>query len=91
MGSAYGKPNKTILLSNVNCIGTEDTIDICDSIELTEEDGRTQHPTTNVAGVKCLEDTPAVANSVSVPFNAALVILCIALALLVLFVVVTIR
>ena len=55
-GSLYGKPNRTIQLSNVGCTGSESSLDACDSTLLNAEEGRNLFPHDNVAGVKCLSN-----------------------------------
>ena len=55
-GSLYGKPNRTIQLSNVRCTGSESSLDACDTTLLTPEEGRNLFPHVNVAGVKCLSN-----------------------------------
>ena len=52
-GSVYGKPNRTIQLSNVACAGNETSLDVCSSTLLTPDEGRDLFPRVNVAGVKC--------------------------------------
>ena len=52
-GSYYGKPNKTIHLSNVQCTGDEKGIDSCNFKSYSLEEGKNKLNFINVAGVKC--------------------------------------
>ena len=52
-GSYYGKPNRTIQLSNTGCNGTEMKLDDCDATILSPQDGLAQFNSVNVAGVNC--------------------------------------
>ena len=73
VGSVYGKPNRTILLSNVACTGSESAIDVCDSLELSPDEGRDLFPRVNVAGVKCSPDVTADPLSQVVSQNTAVI------------------
>ena len=52
-GSYYGKPNRTIQLTNVVCNGSEEELDRCQKTLLTPENGVAQFSRVNVAGVNC--------------------------------------
>lgn len=52
-GSQYGKPNKTIHLTNVDCNGAESTLLDCTSTTYSLQQGKNILATANVAGVKC--------------------------------------
>lgn len=52
-GSAYGKPNAPILVSNTDCIGSERTLRNCQYTQLTEDESATLYAKASVAGVKC--------------------------------------
>ena len=52
-GSHFGKPNLRLHLSNVACLGTEDSIGQCNYNTYSLSQGKTQLATTDVAGVKC--------------------------------------
>ena len=52
-GSFYGKPNRTIQLSNAGCNGTETNLHDCDVTILSPQDGLAQFNSVNVAGVNC--------------------------------------
>lgn len=73
VGSVYGKPNRTILLSNVACTGSESAIDVCDSLELSPDEGRDLFPRVNVAGVKCFQDVTTDPLSQVVSQNTAVI------------------
>lgn len=51
--SQYGKPNKTVQLSNVGCNGTEDKLDNCDGSHVPPDEGRGLYLLINAAGVNC--------------------------------------
>ena len=53
VGSGYGKPNKTIHLTNVQCTGSEESIKDCTQEIYSLEEGIKKHGTVDVAGVKC--------------------------------------
>ena len=52
-GSYYGKPNKTIHLTQVFCDGSEDRLDDCTVTTLSLQEGKSMLPLANAAGVKC--------------------------------------
>ena len=52
-GSHYGKPNKAIHMSNVQCHGQETTITHCIKTTYSLMDGKEKAKTDDVAGVKC--------------------------------------
>lgn len=52
-GSYYGKPNKPVYLSNVQCNGDEETLDDCTQTTYSLEEGKSKLSSVNVAGVKC--------------------------------------
>ena len=55
--SYYGKPNKTVQLSNVGCNGTEDKLDNCDGSHVPPDEGRGLYSLINAAGVNCYGKT----------------------------------
>ena len=71
-GSAYGKSNKTIHLSNVNCGGSEERIDDCTKTTIPLNDGKTIYASINVAGVQCIPYTGPVCfdNPTGTPFGS---------------------
>ena len=52
-GSAYGKPNLTVHLSNVYCTGSEQNIVQCMYTSLSLEDGKVLFEQVEVSGVSC--------------------------------------
>ena len=56
-GSPYGKANKTIHLTNVNCVGSEERIDDCTKTTVPLYDGKTIYASVDVAGVRCIPYT----------------------------------
>ncbi len=58
LDSEYGRPNKTIHLSNVNCDGTELNIDECTKSVIALVDGKTVYKNNAVAGVDCMPEPP---------------------------------
>ena len=58
LDSLYGRPNKTIHLSNVNCDGTELNIDECTKSVIALVDGKTVYKNNAVAGVDCMPEPP---------------------------------
>lgn len=92
-GSAYGKPNRTIVLSTVDCAGTENSLQDCQSSILSPDDGRTLYPHVAVAGVMCVDSTPAPTTGGSsgvVSTNSAAIGLAIVMIFLILIILVTI-
>ena len=57
VGSPFGKANKTIHLSNVNCVGSEERIDDCTKNTVPLYDGKTIYANVDVAGVQCAPHT----------------------------------
>ena len=57
-GSYYGKPNKTIHVKWVNCMGNEDDLTKCSRTKVSIVDGKKALPSTNVSGVDCIYDEP---------------------------------
>ena len=51
--SQFGKPNKTVFLSEVDCSGDERIISECDSIKRAADDGKGAHVVIEAAGVRC--------------------------------------
>ena len=91
-GSIYGKPNRTIQLSNVACAGSETSLDACDNTLLTPEEGRDLFSRVNVAGVKCFPNvTTADALSQVVSKDNAVIGLGVVGVLLAVSILVTIR
>ena len=56
-GSVYGKPNLPVKLTNVECTGSETTIDNCQQTQLSPDDSQAAYPNIGAAGVKCVADT----------------------------------
>ena len=56
--SVYGKPNKTIHLKNVFCLGDESDLSECTNTELSLSAGKHLLLSTDVAGVDCIYDPP---------------------------------
>jgi deleted-in-malignant-brain-tumors protein 1 len=56
--SYYGRPNKTVHLINVDCDGTEDTINECTKTIITLSIGKTLYKNDSVAGVDCQPEAP---------------------------------
>ena len=88
-GSVYGKPNRTIQLSNVACAGSEASLDICSSTLLTPDEGRDLFPRVNVAGVKCFPNVTTDALSQVVSKNNAVIGLAVVGVLLAVSILVT--
>ena len=65
LGSQYSKPNKTILFNNFDCTGSEASLDLCGSVVIDPDTGRSLYSHVNVAGVKCLPDLPTTLGAVS--------------------------
>lgn len=57
--SRYGKPNKTVHLSNVACNGSELALTDCDAAILPPENGRNVALLVDVAGVSCQAMVPS--------------------------------
>ena len=58
-GSVYGKPNLPVQLTDVVCVGNEETLDSCMSNILTREEGQSAYSSVNAAGVDCAPSTPS--------------------------------
>ena len=56
-GSVYGKPNVPVKLTNVECTGSETTIDNCQQTQLSPDESQAAYPNIGAAGVKCVADT----------------------------------
>ena len=56
-GSQFGKPNKTVFMTEVNCDGTERTLPSCDAVKLPPEDGKGLHNVIDAAGVQCMSQS----------------------------------
>ena len=56
--SFYGKPNKTIHLQNVSCLGDESGLSQCTKTQLSLSAGKELLNKTEVAGVDCIYDEP---------------------------------
>ena len=91
IGSVYGKPNRTVQLSNVACTGSETSLDACDSTSLTPDEGRDLYSRVNVAGVKCFPNVTTDALSQVVSKNNAVIGLGIVGVLLAVSIIVTLR
>ncbi len=57
-GSFYGKPNKTIHLKDVACVGDEDNLVDCAKTQIYLTTGKALLKITDVAGVDCTYDEP---------------------------------
>ena len=90
-GSIYGKPNRTIQLSNVACAGSETSLDACDSTSLTPDEGRDLYSRVNVAGVKCYPNVTTDALSQVVSKDNAVVGLGVVGVLLAVSILITLR
>jgi deleted-in-malignant-brain-tumors protein 1 len=66
-GSFYGKPNNTIYLKDVGCVGDEMNIDLCTKTKLSITNGKMELATAEVAGVDCQYDTPTEPPYVQLP------------------------
>ena len=66
LNSAYGKPNKTVQLSNVDCIGNETTLDSCKGERIAYDEGRNLYIHINAAGVDCYSTSNALGPSSNV-------------------------
>ena len=53
-GTPYGKPNKAVHVSNVNCDGSEERIGDCTKTSISLSEGKTTYKYASVAGIKCL-------------------------------------
>ena len=71
--SQYGRPNKTIHLVNVNCQGTEGSIEECTKTAISLTEGKTIYKNHSVAGVDCHPEppTPPSCTTMSVPKNGS--------------------
>ena len=58
LASYYGKSNKTIHASNVQCSGSEYSIKECHKTEYSLDSGKQLIQTADVAGVDCIYDEP---------------------------------
>ena len=69
--SSYGKPNRTVHLGNVDCTGSEETIEDCKITKIPHEGGMHLHKLIQVAGVSCLVVKPSssVTSSVAQAFS----------------------
>ena len=61
--SRYGKPNRTVHLSKVECTGYERNIEECETEQIPEEDGQELYKYIDVAGVSCLRVKPPTSSS----------------------------
>ena len=77
-GSAYGKPNLTVHLSNVYCLGSEQNLAECMYTSLSLKDGKTLLEQVEVAGVTCQQpstcETPPPAGIDCFPGNIRLTV-----------------
>ena len=53
IGSFFGKPDKTVHLSNIQCMGDEENINECTKTVFSLEEGKNKLKTVQVAGVEC--------------------------------------
>jgi deleted-in-malignant-brain-tumors protein 1 len=93
--SPYGKSNKTVHLSNMDCAGNETTLAVCDGTRIPPDDSSTLHAYVNVAGVTCFGTIGNATNSgltgSSTSYIAVGVIgACLILAVLVIIILVTV-
>ena len=58
LGSYYGKPNKTIHLEYISCLGNEDDLTDCTKTQLSLQNGKLALFENDVAGVDCIYDDP---------------------------------
>ena len=58
LNSRYGKSNKTIHATNVQCIGNEFSLTECHKILYSLSQGKKKLQTAEVAGVKCVNNEP---------------------------------
>lgn len=65
--SAFGKPNRPIWLSNVNCDGLEDELDDCTWTRYSIQQARIQLPSAVVAGVRCQGNNEMHSSSLDLP------------------------
>lgn len=56
-GSVYGKPNIPVKLTNVECTGSETSIDDCQATQLSPDESQIAYPRISAAGVKCVYET----------------------------------
>ena len=72
-GSFYGKPNKAVHVSNVNCFGSEERIGDCTKTSISLSEGKTTYKSASVASIKCLPppDPTCVDNTDGVPSGSA--------------------
>lgn len=91
IGSMYGKPNRTIILTVVDCTGTEESLLDCQSLLLTSDEGRSLYTSVNVAGVECTDDTAATTSPQVLSDNNALIGVGLVVVLLVLSVIAIVR
>lgn len=78
-------------MSNVACTGSESAIDVCDSLELSPDEGRDLFPRVNVAGVQCFLDVTTDPLSQVVSQNTAVIGLGIVGGLLIFSILVMLR
>ena len=88
IGSYYGKPNRTIQLTNVTCNGSENTLDMCERMLLPPDEGIAEFSKVNVAGVNCGLPPSSIASKSepTIQFNRFIIVivsLAISLALMI--------
>lgn len=81
-GSAYGKPNAPVQLSNVGCSGREANLSTCPGNQLTPEESQAAYNGTSAAGVVCIPPVTSGAGSGS-PVNGTTVAMIFMIILLV--------
>ena len=69
LNSHYGKPNKTIHMTDVSCTGTEKNLYECTKTTYSPETGKAALPNHEVAGVDCLHDAPTLPPCIDMPAN----------------------
>ena len=58
LDSSFGRPNKTVHLTNVMCAGTEGNINECSKTVISLIEGKTLYKNNQVAGVDCIPEPP---------------------------------
>ena len=67
LGSQYGKPNMTIHLKSVYCVGNESSIDDCTKTQLSVNNGKMELAFAEAAGVDCIYDVPTDPSCIPIP------------------------
>ena len=69
--SHYGKPNKTVHLSNVDCSGLEDSLKECDASHIPPDKGSDLFHFVDVVGMSCKKQEP------SISYNPTPLVVCV--------------